>query len=154
MQKRFTPTILLIALLAIFIGGTGSYLLYLKENQLTPQSYPEPSKYSLPSLEQSPTQTPSSPKPTLIPSTPYKISAEIYQKLSQEGKVGVIVTLSGSVEQILGELAFTQDEFKLTYKWENLSSFSGIAYKSIALDKLASHSKVKLVTLDKALKIQ
>ena len=134
----------ILLIIALFIATTiGAFIIFTEKQIELPslfQNSPHPS--SSPQLASPFQSTPSS--------ISNKIRDEVYQQLSQHGKVQIIVALQDSLEQTLAELKLTPDEFQLIYKWESLSSFSGTAYKRSVLEKLAEHSKVKSVTIDQA----
>jgi len=119
-----------------------------------------------------PTPTPVDIQPSFPDQKSEKVPAEVYQKLKEEGKALIIVSLYGSdlsatkenydefvrqntkiLEAALAALALTPEEFKFGYKWGALAGFSGAVYKQSALDKLENYPKVKAVTLDKPAKI-
>lgn len=135
-QQGFTFLGILLIITFSLVVATGIFIT-LSEKPASP--------FSLFQNSSQPTPFPQ-PTPTLFSTV--KIEAEIYQKLTQDGKVPIIITLYGSsVEQTLRELNFSSDEFRLGYKWENLLSFSGAVYKKSVLEKLVRHSNVKSVTL-------
>lgn len=141
-------------ILGTLIVTAGGVLVWQKKFAPTPAPTPSP--------------TPVEIQPALPDEQSEKIQAEVYQKLREEGRALVIVSLYGTelpltkenydervrqnteiLEAAWATLAFTPEEFRLGYKWGALAGFSGAVYRQSALDKLENHPQVKAVTLDK-----
>lgn len=106
-------------------------------------------------------------KEKIVESGRERVGEEVVNEFNESGKVSLLVGLKNPsvlvsddpeqyrkeakaiLDETLDQLAFSDDEFLLTFKYNSIPGFAGVAKLKSALDKLEKNSNITSVELDK-----
>lgn len=106
-------------------------------------------------------------KEKIVESGRERVGEEVVNEFNERGEASVLVGLKNPsvlisddpeqyrkeakaiLDETLDQLAFSEDEFLLTFKYNSIPGFAGVAKFKSALDKLEKNSNITSVELDK-----